>query len=167
MEQRKLSNMFEEKGKKTYKIQEITPDPLYNSVVISKFINHVMRKGKKTTARKVVYSAFEIVKEKTKANPVDIFETAILNVSPSMEVRSKRVGGATYQVPMKVSKKRSMSLAMRWIMDSARSKKGKPIHQKLAEEILGASNKEGEAIKKKDNMHRMAKANKAFAYLAK
>ncbi len=159
--------MFEEKGKKTYKTHEIVPDPVYDSVVVSKFINHVMRKGEKTTARKVVYSAFDIVKEKTKGNPVDVFETALVNVSPSTEVRSKRVGGATYQVPMKVSKKRSMSLAMRWIMDSVRSKKGKPAHEKLAEEILNASNKEGEAIKKKDNVHRMAKANKAFAYLAK
>jgi len=159
--------MLEEKAKKSYKTHEIDPDPVYESVVVSKFINHVMRKGKKATARKVVYSAFERIKEKTKANPVDVFESALLNVSPNMEVRSKRVGGATYQVPMKVNKKRSTSLAMRWIMDSVRSKKGRPAHEKLAEEIINASNKEGEAVKKKDNVHRMAKANKAFAYLAK
>ena len=159
--------MLEETRKKSYKLQPIEPDPLYNSVVISKFINHVMRKGKKDVARKVVYQALESVKEKTKGEAVEVFERAIENVSPAMEVRSKRVGGATYQVPMKVNKKRSTSLAMRWIVGVAKKKKGKPMKVKLSEEIISASNNEGEAVKKKETMHKMAKANKAFAYLAK
>ncbi len=166
MEQRDQNNMTEE-PKKKYKLQEVLPDPLYESVVVGKFINHVMKKGKKTVARKIVYSAFEDIKKQTKRDPLEVFETALNNVTPSMEVRSKRVGGATYQVPMKVNKKRAISLTMRWINDCARSKKGRPMYQRLSEEILNASNNEGDAIKKKDNMHRMAKANKAFAYLAK
>ncbi len=159
--------MFEETGKKSYKLQPIHPDPLYNSVVVSKFINHVMRQGKKDVAKKIVYSAFENIKEKTKKNPLEVFELAIENVSPQMEVRSKRVGGATYQVPMKVSRKRSLSLAMRWIVGTAKSKKGRAMNAKLSDELINASNNEGEAVKKKENMHKMAKANKAFAYLAK
>ncbi len=159
--------MFEETGKKKYKVQPITPDPVYNSVMVSKFINHVMRKGKKDTARKVVYNAFENIKKKEKKEPLEVFEKAIDNVAPSMEVRSKRVGGATYQVPMKVNKKRSLSLSMRWIAGAAREKKGKPMHEKLCEELVSAFKNEGGAVKKKENMHKMAKANKAFAYLAK
>jgi small subunit ribosomal protein S7 len=159
--------MFEETGKKSYKLQPIHPDPVHNSVVVSKFINHVMRQGKKDTAKKIVYGAFENIKEKTKRNPLEIFDLAIENVAPDMEVRSKRVGGATYQVPMKVSRKRSLSLAMRWIVGTAKSKKGKAMNVKLADELISASNSEGEAVKKKENMHKMAKANKAFAYLAK
>ncbi len=158
--------MFEE-AKKSYKIHEIAPDPAYGSVLVSKFINHIMRGGDKATARKVIYSCFDEIKKETKGDPLDVFENALQNVSPAMEVRSKRVGGATYQVPMKVSKKRSTSLAMRWITEAARSKKGKPAYQNLKEEIINALNNEGEAVKKKDNVHRMAKANKAFAYLAK
>ncbi len=159
--------MFEIERKKAYKIQTIDPDPKYGSVVVSKFINQVMRKGKKGVARKIVYDAFDILKEKHKAEPVDIFEGAIQNVSPDMEVRSKRVGGATYQVPMKVNKKRAMSLSMRWIVSAAKKKSGKPMKEHLAEELLSASKNEGEAIKKKETMHKMAKANKAFSYLAK
>ncbi len=159
--------MFEETRKKTYKIQTIHPDPVYNNVVVSKFINHVMRKGKKDVAKKLVYSAFSDIKEKTKKDPVETFETAINNVSPDMEVRSKRVGGATYQVPMKVNRKRAVSLAMRWIIGTAKKKKGKPMDENLYEEIVSASKNEGEAVKKKETMHKMAKANKAFAYLAK
>ncbi len=159
--------MFEETRKKTYKIQTIHPDPVYNSVVVSKFINHVMRKGKKDVAKRLVYDAFSDIKEKTKKDPVETFETAINNVSPDMEVRSKRVGGATYQVPMKVNRKRAVSLAMRWIVGTAKKKKGKPMNEKLYEEIVSASKNEGEAVKKKETMHKMAKANKAFAYLAK
>lgn len=159
--------MFEEKGKKSYKIHPIEPDTQYGSVMIAKFINHVMSKGKKDVARKVVYKALERIKEGEKKDPVEIFDNAIYNVSPTMEVRSKRVGGATYQVPMKVNKKRSVSLAMRWIIETAKSKKGKPMDRKLFEELVSASKNEGEAIKKKENMHKMAKANRAFAYLAK
>ncbi len=159
--------MFEETKKKSYKLQPIIPDPLYGSVLVSKFINHVMSKGKKDTARRLVYDSFSSVKEKTKREPLDVFESAINNVSPEMEVRSKRVGGATYQVPMKVNRKRAISLAMRWIIGAAKSKKGKGMSEKLAEELINASQNEGDAIKKKENMHKMAKANKAFAYLAK
>jgi small subunit ribosomal protein S7 len=159
--------MFEETGKKSYKLQPIIPDSVYNSVMVSKFINHVMRNGKKDTAKRVVYDSFNIIKEKTKKEPLEVFELAIENVCPNMEVRSKRVGGATYQVPMKVSRKRSLSLAMRWITGTAKSKKGKAMREKLSEELINASNSEGEAVKKKENMHKMAKANKAFAYLAK
>ncbi len=159
--------MFEIERKKSYKMQTIHPDPLYNSVVVSKFINHVMRKGAKDTARKIVYESFQKIKEKEKKEPLDVFQLAIDNVSPDMEVRSKRVGGATYQVPMKVNKKRSMSLSMRWIIGAAKSKKGKAMSEKLFEELVNASKNEGDAIKKKETMHKMAKANKAFAYLAK
>ncbi len=159
--------MFEEQGKKSYKLQTIHPDPLYNSVVVSKFINHVMRKGKKDTAKKIVYGAFEKIKEREKREPLEVFQSAVDNVSPTMEVRSKRVGGATYQVPMKVNRKRSMSLSMRWIVGAAKTKKGKPINEKLADELVSASKNEGDAVRKKETMHKMAKANKAFAYLAK
>lgn len=159
--------MFEETGKKNYKLQPIIPDPVYNSVMVSKFINHIMRNGKKDVAKKVVYGAFSTIKEKTKKEPLEVFELAVENVCPNMEVRSKRVGGATYQVPMKVNRKRSLSLAMRWITGTAKSKKGKGMSEKLSEELINASNNEGEAVKKKENMHKMAKANKAFAYLAK
>jgi small subunit ribosomal protein S7 len=159
--------MFEETGKKSYKLQPIIPDPVYNSVMVSKFVNHVMREGKKDIARKIVYTAFKSIKQKTKKEPLEVFELAIENVCPAMEVRSKRVGGATYQVPMKVNRKRSLSLAMRWITGMAKSKKGKAMSEKLSEELISASKNEGEAVKKKENMHKMAKANKAFAYLAK
>ncbi len=158
---------FEEEKKKSYKLQTIDPDPRYESVVLAKFINHVMERGKKDVARKIVYNALDIIKEKGEKEPLNVFEDAIANVSPSMEVRSKRVGGATYQVPMKVNKKRAMSLAMRWIVNSAKTKKGKPMQIKLADELLSAKNSEGEAVKKKETMHKMAQANKAFAYLAK
>ncbi len=157
----------EEARKKNYKIQTINPDPVYSSVLVAKFINHIMERGKKDVARKIVYQAFDVIKEKIKENPLTVFEEAILNVSPSMEVRSKRVGGATYQVPMKVNKKRAISLAMRWIVNASKVKKGKPMHIKLSEEIMSAKKEEGEAIKKKEVVHKMAKANKAFSYLAK
>jgi small subunit ribosomal protein S7 len=159
--------MLEETGKKNYKLQTIHPDSLYDSVVVAKFINHVMREGKKDVAKKIVYEALDIAKEKTKKDALDVFNTAIENVAPTMEVRSKRVGGATYQVPMKVNRKRAVSLAMRWIVGAAKTKKGKAMKIKLSDEIVNASNNEGEAVKKKENMHKMAKANKAFAYLAK
>jgi small subunit ribosomal protein S7 len=159
--------LLEEKGKKSYKLQEIKPDPLYNSVLLSKFINQIMKDGKKNAARKVVYGALEEIKKKEKQDPMAIFEKAISNVSPDTEVRSKRVGGATYQVPMKVTNKRAISLSFRWIIGAARSKKGKPMKIKLFEEIANASRNEGEAIRKKENVHKMAKANRAFAYLAK
>ncbi len=146
--------------------KEIAPDPLYNDVVLSKFINQVMRKGKKSTARKIVYQSLERVKDKKKSDPIEIFNNAIENASPSMEVRSKRIGGAIYQVPIPVGKERRMSLAMRWIIGSAKSKKGKAMEEKLAEEILNASDNTGAAVKKKEEIHKMAEANRAFAHFA-
>jgi len=146
--------------------REIPPDPLYESVMVSKFINHVMRDGKKTIARKIVYGAFDIVKEKTKKDPLEIFEKAIQNVAPLLEVRPRRVGGATYQVPREVKGERRISLAMRWIIQAARSKKGRPMKEKLADELILAAKNEGDAVKRKENLHKMAEANKAFAHFA-
>lgn len=152
---------------KKYKQREIEPDPIYNNILVSKFVNNVMKQGKKTKARTIVYGAFEIVKAQTKKEPLEVFEKALQNTAPTVEVRSRRVGGATYQVPQKVKEKRSTSLAMRWIIDIARNKKGKAMKEKLAQELILASKNEGDAIKKKTNIHRMAEANRAFAYLAR
>ncbi|MBA7665507.1 30S ribosomal protein S7 [subsurface metagenome] len=146
--------------------REIAPDPVYSNITVSKFINQIMRKGKKTIARKIVYRAFDIIKEKTKKDPLEVFEKALQNASPLLEVKPKRVGGATYQVPREVKGDRRMTLAMRWIITAARSKKGKPMREKLAEELILASNNEGTAIKKKEDTHRMAEANRAFAHFA-
>lgn len=148
------------------KLKEISPDPVYNNVIVAKFINQVMRKGKKTIARKIVYQAFDIIKEKTKKEPLEIFEKALQNAAPLLEVRPRRVGGATYQVPVEVKGSRRMALAMRWIIQAAKSKKGKPMKEKLAEELIEASNNTGVAVKKKRDTHRMAEANRAFAHFA-
>lgn len=146
---------------------KLTPDYLYDSEKVSKFINYSMLEGKKVTARKVVYDALDKVKEITKnENPLEVFEAALKNTGPTMEVRSRRVGGANYQVPREVRPERRQFLSMKWIIDAARNKKGKPMAVKLAEEIIAASNNEGEAIKKRENMHKMAEANKAFAHFA-
>lgn len=143
------------------------PDLVYQSEAISRFINTVMLDGKKDTARSVVYAALEIIKNgEGNPDPLETFETAIRNVAPLMEVRSRRVGGANYQVPREVPQQRRVSLAYRWLINAARAKKGKPMAQKLADEILLAVKNEGSAIKKKDDMHRMAEANKAFAHFA-
>ena len=139
----------------------------YGSVRVEKFINSVMWDGKKSTARTVVYDAFEIIKEKTKNDsPVEIFELALRNVGPAMEIRSRRVGGANYQVPREVRPERKQALAFRWILLAARGGKGKPMAQKLANEIIAASNNEGPAVKKREDTHRMADSNKAFAHFA-
>ena len=152
--------------KKTFK-SEINPDPIYNDMRLAKFINNVMKGGKKSVAERVVYNALEIVKSKTKIeNPLEIFNKAMDNASPMVEVKSRRVGGANYQVPYEVRGKRKEALAMRWIIGAARSKKGKPMAEKLAQEFIDASNNQGEAIRKRENMHRMAEANKAFAHFA-
>jgi small subunit ribosomal protein S7 len=142
------------------------PDPLYNSVNVSKFINYVMLDGKKTTAERIVYGAFETIKEKTKQEPAEVFELALKNVGPVTEVRSRRVGGANYQVPREVRPERRLALAMRWILDIARKQSGKPMSERLANELILASNNEGEAVKKRENTHKMAEANKAFAHFA-
>jgi small subunit ribosomal protein S7 len=145
----------------------VEPDIIYNSQKLAKFINNIMERGKKETARKVVYKAFEIIKEKTKnPNPLEIFDTAIKNAGPLVEVRSRRIGGANYQVPREVRPERRVALAMRWIILAARSKKGAPIHEKLAEELILASNNEGAAVKKREDTHKMAESNKAFAHFA-
>lgn len=146
--------------------QVISPDPVYDNVIVAKFINQVMRRGKKTVARKIVYGAFDIIKTKTKKEPLEVFELAFRNASPLLEVKSKRVGGATYQVPKEVKGERRLTLAMRWIIQAAKSKKGKPMREKLAEELIAAANNTGEAVKKKENTHRMAEANRAFAHFA-
>lgn len=141
------------------------PDRVYNSDRLSKFINHVMWDGKKNAARFVVYGALDAIKKKDESvNPIDVFEAAMKNIGPTVEVRSRRIGGANYQVPREVRPERRQALAMRWIIDAARAKKGRPMAEKLADEILAASKGEGEAIKKRDNVHKMAEANKAFAH---
>ncbi len=144
----------------------ILPDPVYNNVVVSRFVNQVMKEGKKTIARKIVYGAFDIIKEKTKKEPLEVFELAVQNVSPLMEIKPKRIGGATYQVPREVAGERRMALAIRWILLAARNKKGKSMAEKLAEELILASKNEGSAIKKREDVHRMAEANRAFAHFA-
>ena len=153
-------------ARKKIKKHPVAPDPLYNSVTVAKFINQVMRKGKKALAQKIVYGAFEIIKEKTKKDPLEIFEKAIENAAPLLEVRPRRVGGATYQVPVEVKGDRRITLAMRWIIQAAKSKKGKPMKEKLAQELILAYQNEGDAVKRKENTHRMAEANRAFAHFA-
>ncbi len=152
---------------KKFKQISLEPDPIYNSLMVAKLITQIMKEGKKNAARKIVYGCFDIVKQKTKEEPVTVLEKAIAEAIPAVEVRPKRVGGATYQVPMEVPQKRGLSLAMRWIITAARSKKGKPMQEKLAEELMAAAKGEGEAIKKKINVHKMAEANRAFAHLAR
>ncbi|MDI6602795.1 MAG: 30S ribosomal protein S7 [Patescibacteria group bacterium] len=144
----------------------ILPDPIYNNITVAKFINQVMRRGKKTIAQKIVYGSFDIIKEKTKKEPLEVFELAISNVKPSLEVKSKRIGGATYQVPQQVPEARGKTLAMRWLIQTAKSRKGKTMKEKLAEELILASKQKGAAIKKKEDTHRMAEANRAFAHFA-
>lgn len=145
----------------------VKPDFVYNSLKLEKFINYIMWSGKKETTRKVVYMAFNVIKEKTgNPNPLEIFDLALKNAGPLTEVRSKRIGGANYQVPREVRPERRLALAMRWIRDAARAKKGQPMHIKLADELIAASKNEGAAIKKKEDTHKMAEANKAFAHFA-
>jgi small subunit ribosomal protein S7 len=145
----------------------ISPDPIYGSIKISKLINYCMEEGKKNIARSIVYDCMNKIKEIAKVeNPIEVFETALKNTTPQMEVRSRRIGGANYQVPREVRPERKLSLSMKWIIEAARSKKGKPIHVKLADEIISASKNEGEAVKKRENVHKMAEANKAFAHFA-
>ena len=147
--------------------QQLQADPNYNNKLVSKFINCLMHGGKKSTAQRVFYGAMDIIGNKVKdASPLEVFEKAINNTKPMIEVRSKRVGGASYQVPMQVSPKRQQSLAFRWILQSARGKKGKPMSQRLANELMDAYNEQGGAMTTRENIHRMADANKAFAHFA-
>ncbi len=146
---------------------ELLPDPIYNSQKVTKLINYVMHDGKKEAARKIVFGAFMVIKEKAKVeNPLEVFDTAMKNITPLVEVRSRRVGGANYQVPVEVRPERRTALAFRWLIGAARGKKGKPMHLKLAEELMLGAKNEGEAVKKRETVHKMAEANKAFAHFA-
>ena len=154
-------------GKITASKKQLKPDPRFNSVLASKFINCLMLDGKKTVAQNVFYSALDEISSRVPdAEPLDIFTEAVENVKPHIEVRSKRVGGAAYQVPMQVSRNRQQALAFRWILIAVREKKGRPTHLKLADELVAAYKKEGAAITRRENVHRMAEANKAFAHFA-
>lgn len=144
--------------------REVMPDPIYGDKLVAKFINIVMRRGKKSVAEKIVYGAFDIIKEKTKEDPLKVFKQAVENTKPLLEVRSRRVGGATYQVPMEVRPERGLSLALRWLVYYAKIKTGRPMMEKLAEELIDAYNGRGGAVKKREEVHRMAEANKAFAH---
>jgi small subunit ribosomal protein S7 len=147
--------------------QQLKPDPKYNSKLVSKFVNCLMWGGKKSTAQQVFYDAMNIIGKNVKdAEALEVFEKAINNVKPLLEVRSKRIGGASYQVPMQVSTRRQQSLAFRWILASARGKKGKPMCERLASELIDAYNERGSAMTTRENIHRMAEANKAFAHFA-
>ena len=144
--------------------RDVLPDPVYKSKVVTKFINKVMLSGKKGVAEKVVYDAFDIIKEKTGKDPMEVFETALKNVMPVLEVRARRVGGANYQVPVEVRPVRRMALAMRWLRESAKKRAEKSMPQRLAGELLDAAEGRGGAMKKRDEVHRMAEANKAFSH---
>ena len=151
----------------TASTKQLAPDARFGSKLVSKFINCLMWDGKKAAAQRIFYDAMDIIEEKIKeASPLEVFDQAVENVKPMLEVRSKRVGGATYQVPMQVSKKRQLSLGIRWMIQAVRSGSGSPCSQRLAGEIMSAYRKEGTAMTTRDNVHRMAEANKAFAHFA-
>jgi small subunit ribosomal protein S7 len=144
--------------------REILPDPKFGNVTLAKFMNHVMVAGKKSLAERIVYGALELVRERTKRDPVGVFEEALANVAPMVEVKSRRVGGATYQVPVEVRSSRQQALAMRWLVDYARARGEKSMAQRLAGELADASQGRGAAVKKREDTHRMAEANKAFSH---
>jgi small subunit ribosomal protein S7 len=144
--------------------RDVLPDPKFGSVTLAKFMNHVMVSGKKSVAEKIVYGALDIVKERTKKDPIEAFEEALENIAPMVEVKSRRVGGATYQVPVEVRASRRTALAMRWMVDYARGRGEKSMRQRLAGEITDASQNKGGAVKKREDVHRMAEANKAFSH---
>jgi small subunit ribosomal protein S7 len=139
-------------------------DPKFQDLVVSRLVNNIMYQGKKNTARTVVYEAFDIIGQKTKSEPLEVFKKALSNVAPILEVRSRRVGGATYQVPVEVREERRIALAIRWIKQYAKARRDKSMSQRLAAELMAAANGEGAAVKKRDDVHRMAEANKAFAH---
>lgn len=146
--------------------RSILPDPRYKSTSMAKFINYIMERGKKSVAQKIVYGAFDIIKEKTGKEPMDVFDAAMKNITPSVEVRARRIGGANYQVPVEVSPDRRFTLASRWLIGAARARKGRPMAEKLAAEIMDAMNEQGDAYKKRMDVQRMAEANRAFAHFA-
>ncbi|VAX23661.1 SSU ribosomal protein S7p (S5e) [hydrothermal vent metagenome] len=142
----------------------IKPDPKYNDILVAKFVNYLMWDGKKSTSRELVYQSFDMIEKKTKKPAIEVFKKAVDNVQPLVEVRSRRVGGATYQVPMEVRPERRIALALRWIRNYSRDRKEKTMAAKLSGELIAAANGEGASVKKKDDVHRMAEANKAFAH---
>jgi small subunit ribosomal protein S7 len=146
-------------------VRKIAPDPVYGDVLVAKLINKIMWDGKKTVAQKIVYEAFDYIREKTGKDPLEVFQKAVDNVRPVLEVRPRRVGGATYQVPIEVQEPRKTSLALRWIVSAARAKRGRPMYLKLAEELIASYQGTGAAVKKKEDVHKMAEANRAFAHL--
>ncbi len=154
------------RGKKAVK-RPLIPDPKFGNLHVAKLINYILKDGKKTIAQAIVYDALAIVAEKTKLDPVEVLERAVKNVMPSMEVKSRRVGGANYQIPLPVRGERRLMLGMRWMIEAAHTKKGRPMAAKLADELVAAGNNEGEAVRKKMDVQRMAEANRAFAHFAR
>ncbi|MFM9975445.1 MAG: 30S ribosomal protein S7 [Beijerinckiaceae bacterium] len=144
--------------------REIIPDPKFHDVIVTKFMNSVMYEGKKSVAETIVYGAFDIIEQKTKQSPIEIFKSALENVAPAIEVRSRRVGGATYQVPVEVRNERRQALAIRWIITAARGRNDKTMVDRLSSELMDAANNRGNAVKKREDTHRMAEANRAFAH---
>ncbi len=144
--------------------RDVLPDPVYNSKVVTKLVNQIMLDGKKGTAQKILYEAFDIIKEKTGEEPIDVYNKALENIKPALEVKSRRVGGSNYQVPIEVSDDRSQALALRWLVNYAKLRNGKGMAVNLANEIIDASNETGGAVKKREDTHKMAEANKAFAH---
>lgn len=154
------------RGKRAPK-RKVSPDVRYKNANVGKFINYIMKSGKKSVAQAIVYGAFDIVAEKTKKDPLEVFEKALKNVSPLMEVRGRRIGGANYQIPVQVRSDRRFVLASRWLIEAANTRKGKPMSDKLAQEFMDAAENTGDAIRKKENVHKMAEANRAFAHFAR
>ncbi|NDJ86034.1 MAG: 30S ribosomal protein S7 [Chloroflexi bacterium] len=144
--------------------RNIPPDPKYNSVAVAMFVNRMMYSGKKSTARRIMYDAFELIEERMSKDPLEVFEQGLRNVTPAVEVKPRRVGGSTYQVPIEVPPDRARSLAMRWLLAAARARNGRSMAEKLAAELMDAANNQGSAIKKREDTHRMAEANRAFAH---
>jgi small subunit ribosomal protein S7 len=153
------------RGKQAPK-RQVAPDPIYNSTTVAKFINYLMVNGKKSVSQKVLYDSFKVIEEKTGEKGLDVFDKAVRNVSPLVEVKARRIGGANYQVPIEVKGDRRFNLASRWLIGAARSRKGKPMREKLALELIDAANEQGDAVKKRQDVHRMAEANRAFAHFA-
>jgi len=149
--------------RKYRKPEEISPDPVYGSKLVAKFINNIMRDGKKSVAQSIFYDALEIIEKRTKEEPIAVFEKAMQNVMPALEVKSRRIGGATYQVPIEVRTERKYALAMRWIINFARTRKGKPFAERLSAELIDAANNTGSAVKRREDMLRMAESNRAFS----
>ena len=145
--------------------REVIPDPKYGNTTLAKFMNHVMISGKKSVAESIVYGAMTLVAERSNRDPIEVFDEALENIAPMVEVKSRRVGGATYQVPVEISFERQQALAFRWMVNAARSRKGVPMNEALADEIVDAYNNTGGVVKKKEEVHRMAQANRAFAHL--